>query len=80
MVLSKNSTFRLILGIFLLLLVLALPSGIPGWFNGLLYMCKSRLIKLKQDRLIEHFVADTTARCSAGLVGINFKTAIFEGM
>ncbi len=26
---------------------------------------------------MEHFVAGTTARCAAGLVGINFKTAAY---
>ncbi|MDP7149145.1 MAG: IS1595 family transposase, partial [Nitrospinaceae bacterium] len=35
-------------------------------------MRKSRLSKAKQDRLMEHFVAGTTARCAAGLVDINF--------
>ena len=38
-------------------------------------MRKSRLSKVKQDRLIEHFVAGTTARCTAALVGVNRKTA-----
>ena len=42
-----------------------------------MYMRKSRLSKGKQDRLMEHFVAGTTARCAAGLVGINFKTAAY---
>ncbi|MFP6747425.1 MAG: IS1595 family transposase, partial [Alphaproteobacteria bacterium] len=28
-------------------------------------MRKSRLSKAKQDRLLEHFVAGTTARCAA---------------
>jgi transposase len=40
-------------------------------------MRKSRLSKAKQDRLLEHFVAGTTARCAGGLVGINFKTAAY---
>ena len=40
-------------------------------------MRKSRLSKRKQDRLIEHFVAGTTARCSADLIGVNIKTAAF---
>lgn len=40
-------------------------------------MRKSRLSKSKQDRLIEHFVAGTPARCAAGLVGVNFKTAVY---
>ncbi|MBU4191089.1 MAG: IS1595 family transposase, partial [Pseudodesulfovibrio sp.] len=33
-------------------------------------MRKSRLSKDKQLRLIEHFVAGTTARCAADLVGV----------
>ena len=40
-------------------------------------MRKSRLGKAKQDRLIEHFVAGTTARCTAALVGVNRKTAAY---
>ena len=40
-------------------------------------MRKSRLSKGKQDRLIEHFVAGTTARCAAALVGVNRKTAAY---
>ena len=40
-------------------------------------MRKSRLSKSKQDRLIEHFVAGTPARCAADLVGVNFKTAVY---
>ena len=40
-------------------------------------MRKSRLSKSKQDKLIEHFVLGSTARCSAGLVGVNFKTAVY---
>ena len=31
----------------------------------------------KQDRLLEHFVAGTTARCTASFVGVNFKTSAF---
>jgi transposase len=42
-----------------------------------MYMLKSRLSKGKQDLLIEHSVAATTAGCSAGLLGINFKTAVY---
>jgi transposase len=38
-------------------------------------MRKSRLKKHIQDRLIEHFVAGTTARCAAELIGVNRKTA-----
>ena len=40
-------------------------------------MRKSRLSKEKQHRLIEHFVAGTTARCAANLIGVNFKTAAY---
>lgn len=40
-------------------------------------MRRSRLSKSQQDRLIEHFVAGTPARCAANLVGVNFKTAVY---
>jgi transposase len=40
-------------------------------------MRKSRLSLHKQDRLIEHFVAGTTARWAASLVGVNFKTSAY---
>ncbi len=40
-------------------------------------MRKSRLDKKIQDRLVEHFVAGTTARCAAALVGVNVKTAAY---
>lgn len=40
-------------------------------------MRKSRLSKKVQDRLIEHFVAGTTARCASCLVGVNLKTAAY---
>ena len=40
-------------------------------------MKKSRLSQYKQNRLIEHFVAGTTARCAAQLIGVNVKTAIY---
>jgi transposase len=40
-------------------------------------MRKSRLSKVEQRRLIEHFVAGTTARCAASLVGVNVKTACY---
>jgi transposase len=40
-------------------------------------MRKSRLSVYKQDRLIEHFVAGTTARTAASLCGVNRKTAAF---
>jgi len=38
-------------------------------------MRKSRLSSYKQGRLIEHFVAGTTARTAASLCGFNRKTA-----
>ena len=38
---------------------------------------KSQLSKAKQDRLIEDFEAGATARCTAGLVGVNPKTAMY---
>lgn len=37
-------------------------------------MTKSGLNSLKQAKLIEHFVADTTARCVADLIGVNRNT------
>jgi transposase len=40
-------------------------------------MRKSRLSKYKQNRLQEYFVAGTTARCTASLVGVNFKTGAY---
>lgn len=40
-------------------------------------MRKSRLSRVKQNKLIEHFVAGTTARTAAGLVGVNRKTAAY---
>jgi transposase len=40
-------------------------------------MRKSRLSKAKQDRLMEHFVAGTTARCAGELIGVNRKTAAY---
>ena len=41
------------------------------------YMRKSRLSKAKQDRLLEHFVAGTTARCAAALVGVNRNSSAY---
>ena len=38
-------------------------------------MRKSRLSHYKQARLVEHFVAGTTARTAASLCGVNRKTA-----
>jgi transposase len=40
-------------------------------------MRKSRLSWLQQRRLIEHFVAGTTARTAASLMGVNKSTAAF---
>jgi len=40
-------------------------------------MRKSRLSRIKQNKLIEHFVAGTTARCASDLVGVNRKTAAY---
>ena len=40
-------------------------------------MRKSRLSKLKQSRLIELFIAGSTARTAASLVGVNTKTAVY---
>jgi transposase len=41
------------------------------------HMRKSRISKAKQQRLIEHFVAGTTARCASSLVGVNKSTAAY---
>ena len=38
-------------------------------------MRKCRLSKYKQGRLVEHFIALTTARTAASLCGVNRKTA-----
>lgn len=43
----------------------------------MVFMRKSRLSHYKQDRLIEHFVAGTTARTAASLCGVNRKTSAF---
>ncbi len=40
-------------------------------------MRKSRLSKYKQNRLIELFVAGTTARTASSLVGVNKTTASY---
>lgn len=40
-------------------------------------MRKSRLSKAKQDKLMEHFVAGTTARTAAKLIGVNKSTAAY---
>lgn len=41
-----------------------------------MYTRKSRLSSYKQSRLIEHFVAGTTARAAAQIVGVQANTAI----
>jgi transposase len=40
-------------------------------------MRKSRLSKAKQYKLLEHFVAGSTARCAADLVGVHRNTAAY---
>ena len=40
-------------------------------------MRKSRLSKVQQGRLIEHFVAGTTVRCAVALVGVTRKTVAY---
>jgi len=40
-------------------------------------MRKSRLSKYKQDKLIEHFVSCTTARCASQLVGVHRNSAAY---
>ena len=40
-------------------------------------MRKSRLSKIIQYKLIEHFVSGSTARCAADLVGVNKNTAAY---
>ena len=40
-------------------------------------MRKSRLSSAKQSKLMEHFVAGTTARCAADLIGVNRNTAAY---
>ncbi len=40
-------------------------------------MRKSRLSWIKQQKLIEHFVAGTTARCASSLLGVNKTTAAY---
>jgi transposase len=40
-------------------------------------MRKSRLSSARQSKLIEHFVAGTTARCAADLIGVNRNTATY---
>jgi transposase len=40
-------------------------------------MRKSRISQSKQDCLIEHFIAGTTARTAASLVGVHRNSASF---
>ena len=40
-------------------------------------MRKCRISQSKQDRLIEHFIAGTTARTAASLVGVHRNIAAF---
>jgi len=40
-------------------------------------MRKSRLSGTKQDRLIEHFISGSTARCASSLVGVNKSTGAY---
>jgi len=40
-------------------------------------MRKIRISQSKQDRLIEHFIAGTTARTAASLVGVHRNSAAF---
>ena len=40
-------------------------------------MRKSRLSKTKQDRLIEHFISGSTARCTARVGGVNKNSAAY---
>ncbi len=40
-------------------------------------MRKSRLSCYKQERLIEHFISDSTARCAAELIGVSKSTAAY---
>ena len=41
-----------------------------------MYTRRSRLSSRKQSRLLEHFVADTTARAAAEIIGVQPNTAI----
>lgn len=40
-------------------------------------MRKSRLSQQKQTKLIEYFIAGTTARCASEISGVNCNTAIY---
>ena len=41
-----------------------------------MYIRKSRLSPRRQNRLLEHFVAGTTARAAAEIIGVQPNTAI----
>jgi transposase-like protein len=43
-------------------------------------MCKSRISKVKQERLLEHFVVTTTTRYAAELIGVNRRCGTAECM
>ncbi len=47
-----------------------------GSKEATMYARKSRLASRQQSRLIEHFIAGTTARAVAELVGVQANTAI----
>ena len=40
-------------------------------------MKKSRLSWQKQSKLLEHFIAGTTARCASSLIGVNKSTGAY---
>ena len=40
-------------------------------------MRKSRISKVKQQKLLEHFVAGTASRCTAEIVGVDHKSASY---
>jgi transposase-like protein len=42
------------------------------------HMRKSRLSQYKARPLLENFVAETTTRCAASLIGENFKTGAYK--
>ena len=45
-------------------------------YDASMYQRKSRLTGRQWNRLVEHFVAGTTARAAAELVGVNRNTAV----
>ena len=40
-------------------------------------MQESKLSKEKQERLMEHFISDSTARCARELISVNKSTAAY---